>query len=89
MILLVRDSGLVGGCGCGYRGGMNFKVVVHPEASGGYWGEIPALAGCYSQGETVAELVENLREAAIGYLEVLRAEGRTPDPEVQILELAV
>lgn len=50
---------------------MNFKVIVHPEAGGGYWGEIPALAGCYSQGETVAELVENLREAATGYLEVL------------------
>ena len=31
----------------------------------------------------------NLREAATGYLEVLRAESRTPDPEVQILGLAI
>lgn len=68
---------------------MNFKVVVHPEPSGGCWGEVPALAGCYSQGETVEEMMANLREAAAGYLEVLRAEGRTPDPEVQILEMAV
>ncbi len=68
---------------------MNFKVVVHPEPGGGFWGEVPALAGCYSQGETVEEMMANLREAAAGYLEVLRAEGRTPDPEVQILELAV
>ena len=68
---------------------MNFKLVIHPETSGEFWGEIPALAGCYSQGETVAELLENLREAAVGYLEVLRAEGRSPDPEVQIMELAV
>ena len=68
---------------------MNFKIVIHPETSGGFWGEIPALAGCYSQGETVEELLENLREAAVGYLEVLRAEGRSPDPEVQIMELAV
>jgi len=67
---------------------MNFKVVVHSEPSGGYWGEIPALAGCYSQAETVDKLLANLREAATGYLEVLRAEGRTPDPEVQILEPA-
>ena len=89
MVLRGRNRALVGWYGCGYRAGMKFKVVVHPEASGGYWGEIPALAGCYSQGETVGELVENLREAAIGYLEVLRAEGRTPDPEVQILELAL
>lgn len=68
---------------------MNFKVVVHPEPGGGCWGEIPALAGCFSQGETVEEMMANLREAATGYLEVLREEGRTPDPEVQILEMAV
>jgi predicted RNase H-like HicB family nuclease len=68
---------------------MTFKVVVHPEPDGGYWGEIPALTGCYSQGETVEELLTNLREAAAGYLEVLKAEGRSPDPEVQIMELAV
>lgn len=68
---------------------MNYKAVIHPEPGGGFWGEIPALAGCYSQGETIDELMVNLREAATGYLEELRAEGRTPDPEVQILELAV
>ena len=68
---------------------MNFKIVVHPEATGGFWGEVPALTGCYSQGETVEELLENLREAAVGCLEVLRTEGRSPDPEVQIMELAV
>ncbi len=68
---------------------MVFKIVVHPEPSGGYWGEVPSLPGCYSQGETVEELQGNLREAITGYLEVLQADGRTPDPEVQVLELAV
>ncbi len=68
---------------------MNFKVVVHPEPAGGFWGEVPALPGCYSQGETEPELMENLREAALGYLEVLQTEGRKPDPEVQILELVL
>ncbi len=69
---------------------MQFKVVIHREPEGGgYWGEIPALSGCYSQGETVVDLMNNLREAATGYLEVLREEGRTPEPEVEIAELAV
>jgi len=68
---------------------MTFKVIVHPEPEGSYWGEVPALTGCYSQGETVEELVANLREAAQGCLEVLREEGRSPDPEVEITELAV
>jgi predicted RNase H-like HicB family nuclease len=68
---------------------MVFKIVVHPEPAGGYWGEVPSLPGCYSQGESIEELEANLREAASGYLEVLRAEGRSPDPEVQVLELSV
>lgn len=68
---------------------MVFKIVVHPEPSGGYWGEVPSLPGCYSQGESMEELETNLREAIGGYLEVLRAEGRSPDPEVRVLELSV
>lgn len=68
---------------------MTFKVVIHPEAVGGYWGEVPALPGCYSQGETMEELLTNLREAALGCLEVLREEGRSPDPEVEVADLAI
>jgi predicted RNase H-like HicB family nuclease len=54
-----------------------FAVVIHVEPEGGYWGEVPALPGCYSQGETVDELLANLREAIAGVLEVMREEGRT------------
>lgn len=68
---------------------MKFKVVVHPEPDGGFWGEVPALPGCYSQGETVEQLLVNLREAALGYLEVMREEGRQPQPEIQLAELAL
>jgi predicted RNase H-like HicB family nuclease len=68
---------------------MVYRIVVHPGPSGGYWGEVPLLPGCYSQGETRAELGANLREAIHGYLEVLRSEGRSLDPEVEVLELAV
>lgn len=68
---------------------MKFKVVVHPEPDGGFWGEVPALPGCYSQGETIEQLLVNLREAALGYLEVLREEGRQPQPEIQLAELAL
>ncbi|MBI4327054.1 MAG: type II toxin-antitoxin system HicB family antitoxin [Chloroflexi bacterium] len=68
---------------------MVYKIVVHSEPAGGYWGEVPSLPGCYSQGDTIEELQANLREAISGYLEVLRAEGRSPDPEVRVLELSV
>ena len=68
---------------------MKFKAIIHPEPEGGFWGEVPALTGCYSQGETVAELLVNLREAAIGCYDVLREEGRSPDPDIEIAELAI
>ena len=68
---------------------MTFKAVIHPESTGGFGGEVPALPGCYSQGETVEELLVNLREAATGCLEVLSEEGRLPEPEVEVAELAL
>jgi predicted RNase H-like HicB family nuclease len=49
-----------------------FAVVIHEEPEGGFWAEVPARPGCYSQGETVQELLENIREAMSGVLEVLR-----------------
>jgi predicted RNase H-like HicB family nuclease len=67
---------------------MNYKVVVHRELKGGYWAEVPALPGCVSQGETLKELEDNVREAMAGYLEVLREEGREPE-EIQVLEIAL
>ncbi len=66
-----------------------FTVIVHEEPAGGFWGEVPALPGCYSQGESVDELLGNLREAITGVLEVMREEGRSPEASVQVLELAI
>jgi predicted RNase H-like HicB family nuclease len=66
-----------------------FTVVIHEEPTGGFWGEVPALPGCYSQGDTVEELLENLKEAITGVLEVMEEEGRTPETSVQVVELAV
>lgn len=64
-------------------------VVIHAEPAGGYWGEVPALPGCYSQGETVDDLLANLREAIAGVLEVMQEEGRALEENVQVVELAV
>ena len=67
----------------------NYAVVIHEEPDGGFWGEVPALPGCYSQGETVDELKHNIREAIAGVLEVLKEQGREPDSNIQILDVAV
>ncbi|MGI8743967.1 MAG: type II toxin-antitoxin system HicB family antitoxin [Bryobacteraceae bacterium] len=62
-----------------------YAVVIHEDPEGGFWAEVPALPGCYSQGESVAELRDNVREAIAGVLEVLREQGRQPEPNIQIL----
>jgi len=67
----------------------NFAVVIHEEPAGGFWGEVPALPGCYSQGATVDELLVNMREAIAAVLEVLEEDGRAPEPPVRIVELVV
>jgi predicted RNase H-like HicB family nuclease len=47
---------------------MKITVVVHKAEEGGYWAEVPAIPGCATQGETMDELLANVREAAEGCL---------------------
>ena len=49
---------------------MKLKVVIHKAEEGGYWAEVPSLAGCATQGDTFEELLENIYEAIEGYLSV-------------------
>ncbi len=72
-----------------YSAAVKFTVVNHRDVESGFWAEVPALPGCMSQGETLAELKRNLREAIAGYLEVMREEGREPEVGVQLAEVAV
>lgn len=53
---------------------------------GGYWAVVPVLAGCVSEGETVDEVLANIREAAQGWLEVA-AERSPTDPQAQVVEV--
>jgi predicted RNase H-like HicB family nuclease len=66
-----------------------YVVVIHEDPGGGYWAEVPALPGCYSQGETLEEITANIREAISGVLDVLEEEGVEPESNVRILEIAV
>ena len=45
-------------------------MVVHAAEEGGFWAEVPASPGCASQGETMDELLANMREAIAGYLAI-------------------
>jgi predicted RNase H-like HicB family nuclease len=67
---------------------LRLKVVIHEAEEGGFWAEVPALRGCASEGETLDEVVANIREAARGWLDAA-AEQNPPeeDPSALVLEL--
>ena len=45
---------------------MKIKIVVHEAEEGGFWAEVPAIPGCATQGDSMDELMQNLREAVEG-----------------------
>jgi len=55
----------------------DFKVLLEPDETGGYVVVCPALTGCYSQGDTVAEAMANIKEAIELCLEDMRPTGET------------
>ncbi len=53
---------------------MQFDIVLHKEDNG-YWAEVPALKGCYTQGETIDEIKENIKEAISAWFSVDLPQG--------------
>lgn len=54
-----------------------FYVVIERDEDGVYVGEVPQLKACYSQGETIDELMQNIREVIEMCLEELEEESTT------------
>ena len=66
---------------------MRYKVVLR-ESEEGYSVSCPGLPGCWSQGASEAEALENIRSAIQEYLGVV--EELLPDaPEIEVRELDV
>ncbi len=42
--------------------GREFYVLIEKDEDGFYVGEVPQLKACYSQGRTIDELLDNMRE---------------------------
>ncbi len=65
---------------------MEYTVVLHNAEEGGYWAEVPALDGCFSQGETVEETIANVKEAIEAHIIALKDEGmQLPKDQIMIL----
>ncbi len=66
---------------------MILKAIIHEAEEGGFWAEVPALPGCFTQGESLKELEANIHEAIEGWL--LAAEPEDEVAEGRVLEVAV
>ncbi|MBD1812525.1 type II toxin-antitoxin system HicB family antitoxin [Microcoleus sp. K1-B6] len=49
---------------------MKIRAIIHPAEEGGYWAEVPALPGCITEGDTMEEVMANLKDAIEGWLDV-------------------
>jgi predicted RNase H-like HicB family nuclease len=67
---------------------MRLKVIIHEAEEGGYWAEVPAIAGCATQGDTFEELLQNLYEAIEACLSV-DIQEILDDPNARLVEIAV
>jgi antitoxin HicB len=60
----------------------DFKVLLEPDDEvGGYVVTCPALSGCYTQGDTIDQALENIKEAILLCLEDLEAQNQ-PIPDM-------
>ena len=48
-----------------------FNIILDPDEDGGFSVTVPALDGCFTQGETEEEAIKNAKEAILCYLEGL------------------
>ena len=69
---------------------MRFNIILEPAEEGGYNVSVPALDGCFTQGDTEQEAIENTREAILCYLEGLEKLNQIKSrPGVILQELEV
>lgn len=72
-----------------------FQILIEQDEDGMYVAECPALQGCYTQGVTFEEALENIREVIRICVQELEEEGKTVDPRfpeivgIKTLEVAI
>jgi predicted RNase H-like HicB family nuclease len=68
---------------------MVYRVIIEKGEDFGYVVHCPAIPGCHSQGNTVEEAIENIKDAIKGCLSVLDEEVCAPTREIGAMEIEV
>ncbi|MCK4904817.1 type II toxin-antitoxin system HicB family antitoxin [bacterium] len=69
---------------------MTYRIIIEKGENFGYVAHCPAIPGCHSQGETLEETIENIKDAIQGCLSVLGDQiMSTKTKEVATMEVVV
>ena len=69
---------------------MVYRVVLEKGEDFGYVAHCPAIPGCHSQGNTIEEAIENVKDAIRGCLSVLDEELLPRETEeIAIVEVSI
>ena len=56
---------------------LTYTVELKPQKEGGYTATVPVLPGCISEGDSLEETLENIKDAVEGYIKVLAKHNKS------------
>ena len=68
---------------------MVYRIIIEKGEDFGYVVHCPAIPGCHSQGNTMEQAIENIRDAIKGCLSVLDEEVSVSAKEIGTMEIEV
>ena len=68
---------------------MVYRVVIEKGEDFGYVAHCPAIPGCHSQGNTIEETIESIKDAIRGCLSALDEDLISESKELASIEIAV
>jgi predicted RNase H-like HicB family nuclease len=68
---------------------MTYRVILEKGEDFGYIAHCPAIPGCHSQGNTLEETIDNVKDAIRGCLEALDKELIFQTQEIASIEVSI
>ena len=66
-----------------------YRILLTPEEEGGFSVSVPALPGCFTEGETIEEAIAMAKEAIALYIESLEEDGEPVPDDSRSLEYSL